>query len=207
MGCGATLFAGEHEADTYEFQRSLPVRCMAVFVGKIAFALVSTAAMLGSHGVACRVLDALSGCDASIRRAGDAMIWATFGFFGLEMFLWAVFFSLLSKRVLVAAILGVAAASISAHIAAASIAMAVVMETVCEAMPWRAAIAAMVALGRRLARGPLVPRKAADGLAVVGRRSSPKRWRGRRVFRSLSRPQRLAILGRLVWQHWRQSRG
>ena len=35
LGCGATLFAGEHEADTYEFQRSLPVHALSVFVGKI----------------------------------------------------------------------------------------------------------------------------------------------------------------------------
>ena len=36
LGCGATLFAGEREADTYEFQRSLPVRALSVFIGKIA---------------------------------------------------------------------------------------------------------------------------------------------------------------------------
>ena len=51
------------------------------------------------------------------------MMWATLGFFGLEMFLWATLFSLLSKRVLVVAILGVAAASVGAHLMTAVVAV------------------------------------------------------------------------------------
>ena len=144
-GCGATLFAGEHEADTYEFQRSLPVHSLSVFIGKIILALVSVVVMLGvSVGLATFLSESLY-----LALSPDpwrAMAWWTFGFFGLEMFLWTTLFSLLSKRVLVAAVLGIAAASVSVHFAAASITWQIVMETYCEAMPWRAAIAALVAL-------------------------------------------------------------
>ena len=41
LGCGAMLFAGEHEAGTYEFQRSLPTPAWPVFAAKVAFALLS----------------------------------------------------------------------------------------------------------------------------------------------------------------------
>ena len=76
LGCGATLFAGEHEAETYEFQRSLPRRVQAVFVGKIFFAIASTAADVGTDGVAGRLPELVAD------RAGDAshsclLAWAT----------------------------------------------------------------------------------------------------------------------------------
>lgn len=47
LGCGAMLFAGEHETETYEFQRSLPTRASSLLIGKVVFAVFSTAAMLG----------------------------------------------------------------------------------------------------------------------------------------------------------------
>ena len=48
MGSGATLFAAEREAETYEFLRALPVTPLKVFAGKVAFALASTAALFGA---------------------------------------------------------------------------------------------------------------------------------------------------------------
>ena len=63
------------------------------------------------------------------------MMWATFGFFGVEMFVWGVLFSFLSKRVLVAAVLGVTAASICVHAAAALVTIKVTMGTYTDALP------------------------------------------------------------------------
>ena len=39
--CGAMLFATEHEAGTYDFQRSLPLSSSQLLLGKCAFALCS----------------------------------------------------------------------------------------------------------------------------------------------------------------------
>ena len=45
LASGATLFAMEREAETYDFLRALPVTPLVVFAGKIAFALASAAAL------------------------------------------------------------------------------------------------------------------------------------------------------------------
>ena len=45
LGCGATMFATEHETGTFQFQRMLPVSAMRLFLGKVVFALVSTLLM------------------------------------------------------------------------------------------------------------------------------------------------------------------
>ncbi len=106
LGCGATLFAGEHEAGTYEFQRALPLVARQAFFAKIAFALTSATAMVGLM----LLLVLLLGGERMLIDFPTATC-AVVGLFGLEMFLWATLFSLLLKRVLIAAILGVSAAS------------------------------------------------------------------------------------------------
>ena len=135
-----------------------------------------------------------------------ALAWATFGFFGVEMFVWAVFFSLLSKRVLVAAVLGVTAASLGVHIAAAIDHMKVTMDTICDALPWRTAIAAIVALAdvwlaARWFREKRDRRAGSSRVAVAS--NAPARPAA--FADCFCRPDRTAILLRLVWQHWRQS--
>ena len=62
------------------------------------------------------------------------------------MFVWAVFFSFVTKRVLLAAVLGVAAASIGAHLAVAIVTTQGHAGTYVDALPWRMVIAAGVAL-------------------------------------------------------------
>ena len=47
LGCGATLFATEHEAETYDFQRALPVSARRIFFAKTALAVVGTLLMVG----------------------------------------------------------------------------------------------------------------------------------------------------------------
>jgi hypothetical protein len=118
LGCGATMFAGERETGTFEFQRGLPVSAKRFFWNNVLFGAISTAAM-----IAVLFLSALCFAAFSIWLAGaqfpelperfwDLFFFGFFGIAALELFIWGAFFSLIMKRPLVAAMLGVAAASV-----------------------------------------------------------------------------------------------
>jgi ABC-type transport system involved in multi-copper enzyme maturation permease subunit len=79
LGSGATLFAAEREAETYEFLRWLPAKPLAVFAGKVLFALASTAALFL---VAWTVPLVLAGKLPD--RLSHEEIWAVFGLGGIE---------------------------------------------------------------------------------------------------------------------------
>ena len=59
LGCGATMFAGEHETGTFDFQRGMPVSAKRFFWSNILFGALSTAAMIAVLFVAalcfCRI--------------------------------------------------------------------------------------------------------------------------------------------------------
>ena len=133
LGCAAMLFAGEQEAETFEFLRSLPLSAWQVLVSKIVPALLGVVSLLGLTWLLAAWLNAWKLPDAR----ENLPMWATFGLSGLEMFLWATFFSLLLKRVLMAAILGVAAASVGAFLLAVSVSNtpAIAMGTYVAAVP------------------------------------------------------------------------
>jgi hypothetical protein len=208
LGCGATLFAGEHEADTFEFQRSLPVHPLSVFVGKIAFALVSVAALWGFTMGAGYLWSRNIGMSIEDWKpnAWQFMVWGTFGFFGVETLLWAVFFSILTKRVLPAAVFGVATASVIAH-STATLSMHISTEPYVAALPWRG-IAVLVLLFsdvwlatrwfRERRQRSVSPNQAVIDWTGVTR---PVEF-----SKHLCGPSRTATFFRLVWQHWRQSR-
>jgi hypothetical protein len=206
LGCGATLFAGEHEAETYEFQRSLPVGAMSILVGKVVLVILSAVAMVALMVSFARLLAPLPALPQGTPAPWRLLAWATVGFFTVEMFVWAVFFSLLTKRVLVAAVLGVSAASLAGHLAAATITWNVVMETYVQAMPWRIGITAAVALADVWLAARWLREKrdwrSRSGRATTAEAPPQAVGLGDRFLG----PQRLSILGRLVWQHWRQSR-
>ncbi|MEN6497283.1 MAG: ABC transporter permease, partial [Thermoguttaceae bacterium] len=48
LGCGATLFATEHETGTFDFQRALPVSSRLLFASKTTFGVVSVLAFCGT---------------------------------------------------------------------------------------------------------------------------------------------------------------
>src|SRR4030042_5103451 len=56
LGCVGTLFATEHETETFSFQRALPVSALRLFAAKITFAVLSTVAMLGLAWLMAAVL-------------------------------------------------------------------------------------------------------------------------------------------------------
>ena len=210
LGCGAMLFAGEQEAGTYEFQRALPVGAGRVFAAKMVFAIVERAWPCSSAR-GCWLF-ALSGWTFHPPQGFSPLaVLIVFGFFGLEMFLWAALFSLLSKRVLLAAILGVAAASISIQIVSNWISPVFsTYQYFWLTIPMRAVAAAFVALADCWLGIRWFSEKRGRRCAIRATRPSarPLQRRAAAALRSpFAGPGRMAILGRLVWQHWRQTAG
>jgi len=204
LGCGATLFATERETGTYEFQRSVPVSWLRLFAAKVAWAGLSTLAIIG-------VLWGLAACVArwqfpQAAYTGD--VWGLFGFGAVELLLWGILFSLVLDQPLVAAILAVATVSTYLHVLAQNTyGFADHIACYTAALPWRAAIAAGVGLvdlwlarrwfhgGRKwlaISVGHCVSDEAVAEAALPPQPDQPSRW----VF-----------FGHLLWQQWRQSRG
>ena len=100
LGCGATLFASEHDTGTYAFLRNLPVEGFSVFLAKVTLALFATASL------ACVLYFPtyfLVGCFYDEVQIIPWHIWCL----GLGLALgWSSLFSLLLKRPLLAAFLG-----------------------------------------------------------------------------------------------------
>ncbi len=142
LGCGATLFATEHETGTYGFQRALPVSAIRLFGGKLVFALGSTLAMIA-------LLWSLAALMAGWhlpRPDGHLALWGLWGLASLELLVWGVFFSLLSTRPLKAAILGAVAACLSTECAVCALGPLYNVDLYLAAVPYRVAIGAVVAL-------------------------------------------------------------
>ncbi len=106
LGCGATLFAGEHESHTYDFQRALPVSASRLAAGKIGLGLFSTllmppamwlSAWLMSGGRLPRIPVPLE-----IGLAGMLVL--------IALFAWSVLWSLLLGRVLWSVVLSAVSA-------------------------------------------------------------------------------------------------
>lgn len=203
MGCGALLFAAEHDEGTFEFQRCLPVTAGQLLSGKLIFAVASLAAML--------VLTVLLGCGLAGGRLPE---WRTSGALlgvcgvaALELLAWSVFFSLLSRRVLPAAILGAVAASLSVHLCVNVLYQAspdrfTGIQWYVYALPPRLGILLLVVLadlwlGRRwLRRGSESPFDATASEGECPRLERIARWKAAR---------RGSGFVHLLWQHWRQS--
>ena len=202
MGCGATLFATEHETGTYEFQRSLPVSASRLFFGKIPFGLISTPPLF--------LLLWISAWIISGRRLPDAEfhvgLWGLCGVAALELFLWGVLFSLLCRQPMKAAVLAAIGGSTTIHV----IAMIgkyqwrpeIYLES--QTILYRLGVACILAvvnvwLGFRWLRDGSA--SAGDGRRLgrvsIGRRVADVH-RGKVATQS-------TILGRLAWQQWRQS--
>jgi hypothetical protein len=227
LGCGAMLFAGERETGTYEFQRMLPVRAITVFCVKAAFGVVSAAAMAG---LTMLFAFALTGWTREPSQDfAPFLVAAGFALCGVWVFLWAVFFSLISCRVVPAAILGITAASTSAFFAvswvrhydnligyewAAILALVTLVDLWLGSRwfrerggrPVRSAqdvfFDAMPSPATSVALEPIIEPSAVSPSI----RSESSAWP---CFGALDRslpPDRIATLTRLVWQHWRQSR-
>jgi hypothetical protein len=206
--CGAMLFATEHEAGTYQFQRSLPLQPGRLLLGKLAFAICSTVALYAACWLVAVLLsgvqlgEALASLPAWVPVAVPARwvpgpMFATL-LFAVEVLLWSVLFSLSLRHPLTAAIAGVGAAVATVTCITWNAAPYVNRETTL----WQLAAAVLLAaadvwLGLRWlgeqrvtsARGTLLPHA----------------WTTARVpYRADSAPR---TVGRLLWEFWRESRG
>jgi hypothetical protein len=221
LGCGATLFAGEHESGVYEFQRSLPVGAKIVFCAKTSFAAVSAIAM---YGLMALLAFALTGWTLRPPQEFNPLgLLVVSIFVGMELFFLTVLFSMTTRRVLLSAVLGVTTASIGFNATSLLIsasASGVTSEHQLDMASAAAMFAALLALVdfwlatrwlRERQEKTLHPIR--EMLSRVGRakRAPPETGNisngGARCARPtlLSRPDRIAMLSRLFWQHWRQS--
>jgi hypothetical protein len=215
LGCGATMFSAEHETGTFDFQRTLPVSPRRYFFTGVAFGLLSTIALIA---LLLLVAVVLYTAPAWISRAPLAelpsRLWpAYFGVGGvgvLELFVWGVFFSLILKRPLVAAILGVAVASIGIQLAISVPIFDASLSPYIVAAPRRLAIVTLVAVADVVLAGRW----------FRGERVLPSIFRPARRYRPVSRvvskaaeqpsatadrPRFSRVLARLFWQQAWQS--
>ncbi len=207
LGCASTMFAAEHDAGTYQFQRSLPVTASRFFWSKIAFAFLSTLAMI----VPLCLLAFIMGCGQmpgtnklNICILTGEVIWL--------YIVWGVFFSLILKRPLLAAIVSVLVASMGPFL-----------------IPERSQSTYLYFIDTTFPMILFCPIAIFAGLTVLP--AIVNIWLGRRWFREnpypiprvkslpklkvSAKPETLteymshgnswSMLGRLTWQHWRQS--
>ncbi len=201
LGCGASLFAGEREAGTYEFQRALPVGAWRVFMAKIAYAVASAAMLFGLMSLLAFYL---TGWALHPPQGFFPPAVILFGvLFGLDMLLWVTLFSLLSKRVLVAGILGVVATSVHLELAGN---LFQVFQGNYASLPAVVAVALAVML-TDCAWGFNWFREKQDrrSRSVEAHIASELPAQTAPSFDHWLRASQWTILRRLAWQHWRQS--
>jgi hypothetical protein len=212
LGCASTTFAGEHDADTYQFQRSLPVTAMQVFWSKIAFAILSTFAM----AVLLWVLDGslahwqfpgwvkyrVAGSrtwDADIQNSVISAL-----VFAWLYMLWGVFFSLILKRPLLSAIVTVTVASLGMFLVGeqldVSFPSADRLPTVLFVSSTVLLAVVDVWLGRRWFCETASPILHIKRWARLKKSSKPET-----LTEYLSHANSWSMFWRLSWQHWRQS--
>jgi len=204
LGCGATLFAGEHERETFGFLRSLPLRARDVFWPKVSVAVASCTALTAMLLAIAAIITQGRPFD-SVDGAPQAVVYLVTL---VAVLAWSIFYSLLLRNPLWA----VAAAGLT-HFALL-VGMTVLATIVYEPLRLNPESAwvylfgfqiayALVFLGVLVATGYLGYRwlDRGDGFAI---RVAPAA-----VEVATAPPQpatRFTKLTRLVWQTWRESR-
>lgn len=200
LGCGATLFATEHEVGTYPFLRSLPVSPESALAGKVVSALLSVSAIFAALWLVSLFLSRFELPD----RRTHSLLWALWGLAALEFLAWGILFSLLLKRPLIAAILAVAVAATVVHaFLIQEQLVGLSMDPYSDAFVSRILVVlAVSAIDFWLAlRWFHSPRAESGGLL---RRDKTLEDAAPVVESHETRSGRIA-LGRLVWHAWRQS--
>ncbi len=208
VACGATMFVAEKEDGTYEFLRSLPVTAWRLLSSKLAFAVASTVLLVA----ALWSMAALFSNGRAIDGQSFLEIWATFGLASIEGLAWGILFSLILRRPLQAAVLAIAAGSLTVNMMlwpAARFAregLSYDLSRYISTVPFRAAIIVIVLLvDGLLVRGWLQTKTPRARRPFLRRRPQPAAVIASEVTLPPS-PRRREMLGRLVWQTWRQSR-
>jgi len=206
LGSGATLFAGEHESETYAFQRSLPVSAARLLFGKLGFSLASAVVL---PPVLWLIALAFAGGELPQPRE-HLVLWFGGIITLLEVFAWAIFFALLLGRVLWSVILAAVMPCLFGFLIPSRLFLFVPLgvldsrtDDYTVTLPFRAIVAVLVFavdiwLGRRWLREYPLP----WSRPRVSRRQTASTSDSDKAARASSG----LVLGRLVWQSWRQSR-
>jgi hypothetical protein len=221
IGCAGAAFAAEREEGTFDFLRASPVSSVQVLASKLTLVTLATAAMFFALLPMAQFMTGFRLTDI-VQWQGMLGLWLVAA---VEAIAWGTLFSLLGARPLLAVVLALVAASTSAHFLAWK--QKEVMNSTFElsaylrAAPWRGLLAlvilsADVYLGLRWLDGDSRRKKK---LALSGRRTPAtdsttptaltpvlsQREREKELQPLLVRRDRSAMLGHLLWQHWRQS--
>ena len=202
LGCGATLFAGEHEADTFSFQQALPVAAGRVFTAKFVFALLSALALFPVLWLLAFAMTSWKLPDAG----WHLQLWGGGVVATIEVLVWAVLGSLVLRRVLPAA---VASGLIAVLLGYSSLVLVMLFGGLFQrqvddyflTLPLRSACALFAFVAA----------------IVFGRRwfdEQPVWWQSIRsgakaqvaIANHASKATSLTAMRRLLWQEWRQSR-
>jgi ABC-type transport system involved in multi-copper enzyme maturation permease subunit len=203
LGCGATLFAGEHEAGTFPFQQSLPVEASRVFWAKCFFAVASGLMLFPLLWLLAFAMTSWKLPDAN----WHLQLWSGGVVATIEVLVWAALASLALRRVLPAAIVSGGVAVLLGY----------------------SSLVVVMAFGNHVARQtdeyfstlPIRSVFALIALAMAARfgrqwfNERPMSW----VASVAQRPRfgvaadhrtrpatGLTVFGRLVWHEWRQCR-
>lgn len=189
LGSTATIFAVENEEGTRAFLQFLPLRSSRLITGKLALAFLGTALMLlalASVALAWRRVSWVTPGDES--GIGAWIVAAVVML--LFMMGWGLFFSLVSGRPLLAAVMAIGATIASIF-----------------AIAWTTALVLTWFTGRPVAGGEwfVVAAVATAVLWCVDLRIGGRWLLGRAALRARERPEVQPVLRRFVWQEMRQS--
>jgi ABC-type transport system involved in multi-copper enzyme maturation permease subunit len=197
LGCASTMFSGEHDAGTYEFQRMQPVPAVGVFWSKIVFAAASILAMIVVFWLLALVF---SGSLPSLKESVETWILAIV--FTWSFIVWGVFLSLLIKRPLLAAVLTGVAVAVLPFFVSLIFRLRIPSESLAPLVVF-ASLSILLALvdillGRRWFDEKMRLWSASLSEKEISLQPAAS-------TRQASRPQSRLSLMRLTWQHWRQS--
>ncbi len=214
FGVAATTFSMEHEEATYGYLESLPTNWLPIFVGKLWFAATSALALVVSLALTGWILAGLELPDASDAQRSLGIL----GFAIVEAIAWGTLFSLLLRQPLLAALLAMAAQSLSltwaTSIFAEGTLPALNVNSYYTILPIRAAIAACVfALDLLIARRWLTAGQHSTHTSASTAGSSGMALSVAIKFTSVYNSARSGtskfintrVLAHLLWQSWRES--
>ncbi|MGI9516726.1 MAG: ABC transporter permease [Pirellulaceae bacterium] len=211
--CGATLYATEKEERTFQMLQTLPISSRHLLTGKLSVAIALCMAFLVAAILIATLCAAIANVVFYSRLPGQPMSWAgqflgTFGLGVVEFFAWSWLFSLLLRRPLVAAILGIAVASTVVQIITHAVTVGVfepfTLAPYAGAAGYRAAaLVPVLLLSAWVASQWLQDQKIREQSTLLG--GSEPSTTEPTVTSIRPRVSRLGMFGRFLWQACRTS--
>jgi hypothetical protein len=214
VGVAATMFSMEHEEETYAYLTGLPTRWFPLFAGKCSFAATSSLLLAATLLTIAWLLSGTRATTAVMM----SQLFSSFGFAIVEMLAWGMFFSLLIRQPLLAALSAIGAESLAVTWAASVFGErttnSMSLDSYASVLGTRVAIAVcVVGIDVLLARRWLVHEYKGHAPETIAPDSRASAFP---IFLRLIRAAlaRIAVLAKqysprvfshLLWQAWRQS--